>query len=154
MVIVDCPVPLPVKQLPILQKVDFIAVHCSASQPIAGYGAAEIDRIHKQRGFKCIGYHYVIRTTGVVEKGRPERTVGAHVEGFNSRSIGVCLVGGVDSTGKSTANFTQAQYGALAALIDDLKHRYPNAVVQGHRDFPDVAKDCPCFDVKKWLVKK
>lgn len=152
--IVECPVIIPVMRLALMAKVRYIAVHCSASQPQPGYGAAEIDRIHRDRKFQCIGYHYVIRASGVVERCRPERNAGAHVEGYNSQAIGICLVGGIDAKGKSVANFTPEQYIALRDLLGELTGRYPGAVVQGHRDFPDVRKDCPCFDVRTWYASQ
>lgn len=130
---------------------DFIAVHCSATPPTHNWGRAEIDRSHRQRGFIAIGYHYVIKRDGTVETGRPRDTVGAHVEGYNSRSIGICMIGGVNAAGKAENNFTPAQFDALADLLATLKRVFPKAVIQGHRDFPKVAKDCPSFDVRSWL---
>ena len=133
--------------------VKFIAIHCSASNVKMDVGAAEIDRWHRVRGFIKIGYHYVIRRDGTLETGRPTTEIGAHVEGFNSQSIGVCLVGGVDGSKlmKPENNFTPAQFANLAALLAGLKKLYPDAVIQGHRDFPNVAKACPSFDVGDWL---
>lgn len=135
------------------KKTDAIVVHCSATKPTMDIGAAEIERWHRQRSFLAIGYHYVIRRDGTVEKGRPEDTVGSHVQGHNSTTVGVCLVGGIDSKGKSQDNFTPDQFAALQNLLRELKGRYPTAEIKGHRDFPGVAKDCPCFDVKSWLTK-
>jgi N-acetyl-anhydromuramyl-L-alanine amidase AmpD len=104
----------------------------------------------KERGWSDIGYHYVIRRDGTVEHGRDVLEVGAHVQGFNHNSIGICLVGGVDAAGHSEHNFTSQQMDSLFSLVSVLQNRWPTAVVQGHRDFPDVTKDCPCFDVKLW----
>ena len=129
----------------------YVAVHCSATQPSQDIGLNEIRQWHRQRGWVDVGYHFIIRRSGLVETGRPIDAVGAHVEGFNSNSVGVCLVGGIDSKGRAEDNFTPAQYAALAELLRDLRKQYPGAVVQGHRDFPRVKKDCPCFDVRKWI---
>lgn len=133
--------------------VKFIAIHCSATNPKMDVGVEELDRWHRARGFVKIGYHYVIRRDGTLEIGRPTTEIGAHVEGFNSSSIGVCLIGGVDSSKlmKPEDNFTAAQFGSLRMLLAGLTKLYPSAVVQGHRDFPNVAKACPSFDVKEWL---
>jgi N-acetylmuramoyl-L-alanine amidase len=137
------------------EDVKFIAVHCSATAPTVDVGAAEIDRWHRMRGFLKIGYHFVIRRDGVAEEGRKLTERGAHVEDFNHCSIGVCLVGGVDASKRQLPqnNFTPEQFDTLAALLQDLKARFPSAVIQGHRDFPNVAKACPSFDVKRWLAK-
>jgi len=136
------------------KSTDYIAVHCSASVPDIATDAKVIDRWHRQRGFLMIGYHYVIKTDGTIEKGRDEEAIGAHVEGYNSTSIGICMVGGVDAngpTGKPVKNFSESQFDSLLTLLKTLKAKYPKAVIQGHRDFPKVAKACPCFDVIPWV---
>ena len=135
------------------KKTTAIVVHCSATQPKQDIGAAEIERWHRQRSFLAIGYHYVIRRDGTVELGRPDDTVGAHVEGHNSTSVGICLVGGVDAKLKPQDNFTAEQYAALHDLLVEVKAKYPEAEILGHRDFPGVDKACPSFDVKDWLKK-
>jgi len=135
------------------EKTDFIAIHCSATRDTQNIGAADIDRWHRKQGWACIGYHYVIRRDGTVEEGRDEEVVGSHVAGYNSVSVGVCMVGGVDANDvtKAKNNFTKAQFDSLKQLLIDLKVRYPKAKIQGHRDFPNVAKACPSFDVAAWL---
>ncbi|MDP9775929.1 N-acetylmuramoyl-L-alanine amidase [Agrobacterium sp. RC10-4-1] len=132
-------------------RTDYIAVHCAATRPSQDIGRADIDRWHRAKGWLMIGYHFVIRRDGRVETGRPVDAIGAHVEGYNSVSVGICLAGGVDEHGRSQDNFTPAQYAALAELLIELKAKYPKATIQGHRDFPKVAKDCPCFDVRSWV---
>jgi N-acetylmuramoyl-L-alanine amidase len=131
-------------------ETDFIAVHCSATPPTMDIGAAEIRRWHKAKGWMDIGYHFVIRRDGALEIGRDEAVHGAHVEGFNHNSVGICLIGGTDSAEKPEANFTAHQMAALFHLVARLQVKYPTAVLQGHRDFPNVKKDCPSFDVKQW----
>ena len=132
---------------------DYIVVHCSATKPSMNIGAADIDRWHRQRGFKCLGYHFVIKRDGTVEEGRPVDQVGAHVENWNSVSVGVCMVGGVAEKDVNIAenNFTEAQFDSLKKVVTDLKKRYPKAIIRGHRDFPKVAKSCPSFSVADWL---
>lgn len=135
------------------KETKYIAIHCSATGGDMDIGAKEIDRWHRQKGFFSIGYHYVIRRDGTLELGRDEDAIGAHVQGYNAVSIGICLVGGVnaDDISKAENNFTEAQFIRLRDLLVDLRVRYPDAEVLGHRDFPDVAKACPSFDVRKWL---
>jgi len=142
---------------------DLLVVHCSATRPTHDIGVKEITHWHVQRGFDTVGYHYVIRRNGTVETGRPETAVGAHVKGHNSRSIGICLAGGLDAGGKPANTFTAAQFAALGQLLDDLRKRYPDARILGHRDLsPDrngdgvispneFIKACPSFDVAAWL---
>ena len=134
------------------EKTDFIAIHCSATAN-QNFGAADIDKWHRKNGWACIGYHYVIRRDGTVEEGREESVIGAHVADWNAVSLGICMVGGVsaDDYTKAQNNFTKEQFASLKELLVDLKIRYPNAKIQGHRDFPNVKKACPSFDVAEWL---
>lgn len=133
------------------KRTDYIAVHCAATPPSFNGGAKEIRKWHRDKGWIDIGYHAVIRRDGTIEWGRPLDTVGAHVENFNAVSVGVCLVGGVNAKGQPEDNFTLAQYAALALLLREWKKLYPAAKIQGHRDFPNVKKACPSFDVRKWI---
>lgn len=135
------------------ESTDYIAIHCSATGPKQNIGAKDIDKWHRAKGWACIGYHYVIRRDGTVEEGREEGVIGAHVENWNHNSLGICLVGGVDANDitKAVDNFTHEQMEALKVLLKKLKEKYPKAHIQGHRDFPKVAKACPSFDVAKWL---
>jgi len=108
-----CPIALPLGKLAALAGVKAIAVHCSATRPTAIMGVREIHRMHVDRGFACVGYHYVIKRDGTIERGRPEDKMGAHVEGHNRDSLGVCLIGGIDADGKAKNNFTQDQFDSL-----------------------------------------
>ena len=129
-----------------------IAIHCSATRPSQDIGAADITAWHKKQGWRTIGYHWVIRRDGTLEKGRDEAIAGAHVEGHNANSVGVCLVGGVaqDDFTKPENNFTPRQFATLKRLLTDLARRFPDAVVKGHRDYPKVKKACPSFDARAW----
>ena len=135
-------------------KTDFIAIHCSATSEKQNFGAADIDKWHRSKGWACIGYHYVIKRDGTLEEGRRESQIGAHVADWNAVSLGICLIGGIDADDHTKAedNYTDAQWVTLKKLLKELKVRYPKAKIQGHRDFPKVAKACPCFDVKTWLA--
>lgn len=129
---------------------DYIVVHCSATQNKSNVDRSVIAQWHRAQGWMDIGYHYVIKTDGDVEIGRDRDAVGSHVKGHNETSIGICLVGGINKQGQSENNFTKAQFESLRGLLAELKLDYPDATICGHRDFPGVHKDCPCFDVKNW----
>lgn len=133
------------------EAVRYLVVHCSATQAKSDIGVKEITRMHRERGFLTIGYHFVIRRNGTIEKGRALDAIGAHAEGWNSRSLGICLVGGLDSNMKAQDNFTDDQFASLASLLQELRQGFPKASVLGHRDLPNVKKDCPCFDVRSWV---
>lgn len=128
-----------------------LTVHCSATPPDVYVDAKVIDRWHRAKGWLKIGYHFVIKRDGVVEEGRPITEVGAHVEGHNQGNLGICLAGGTDKSGKPEANFTDDQYHSLALLLQSLKKQFPEAEILGHRDWPNVHKACPSFDVREWI---
>ena len=132
----------------------YIVVHCSATRPSMDIGKTDIDRWHRAKSWLAIGYHYVIKRDGTIEEGRPDNVMGAHVSGHNSHSVGICLIGGVDEhdINKAENNFTDEQFESLQELLTGLQEKYPEAVIQGHRDFTGVKKDCPSFDVKDWMV--
>jgi hypothetical protein len=133
-----------------MREINQIVIHCSDTPAGMDIGAAEIRQWHtdpppRGRGWNDIGYHYVIRRDGQLEIGRPEEVVGAHVEGHNAHSIGVCMVGG----GKGVCNFTHDQWARLRSVVNMLTCEYPNAAVCGHRDL-NPAKQCPSFDARAW----
>lgn len=137
-----------------MRPIKSIVVHCSATPNGQEFTREDIDSWHKQRGWKKIGYHFVIELDGSIRIGRPVEEIGAHVQGYNSKTIGICMIG--------TDKFTQAQWQSLATLHDDLGSRFPDAQWFGHRDFsPDQdgdgyiepwewVKTCPGFDVRAW----
>jgi len=136
-----------------MRKINQIFIHCSATKASQNVTVADITRWHKERGFRTIGYHWVIYRDGSIHPGRPEEEIGAHVTGKNSYSIGVCLVGGIDAKGKAEANYTDSQWLSLRNKVIELKKKYPGVEVLGHRDAP-AAKACPSFDVRTWLKKE
>lgn len=136
-----------------MRAITHLVVHCSATKPSVAVDAKMIDRWHRERGFLKIGYHFVIKRDGTVETGRPLDEPGAHVAGHNALTIGICLAGGLnEKTGKSENNYTDEQFASLTGVLKQLKELFPTAEILGHRDFPKVAKDCPCFDVRKWVA--
>ena len=143
------------------RNIKYIAVHCTAGSQRTTIPA--LLAVFKERGFKNPGYHYVISADGVIHQLLGEDQVSNGVKGFNSVSINVAYIGGVISQEgvlKSVDNRTPEQKASLRKLLEALKQRYPQAVIQGHRDFsPDTngngvvdpwerIKDCPCFDAK------
>jgi N-acetyl-anhydromuramyl-L-alanine amidase AmpD len=183
---------------------NLIVIHCSATPSGKridrgtpgkhGYLSAEqvINSWHAVRGFKrsaaarqafnptlpSIGYHYVIDLDGAVLTGRHLDEAGAHAAQFNAKSVGICLVGGAERSGR----YTRAQWDALSKLVGNLTEslriplnpavRVPKAGllgydvmggICGHRDLsPDKngnrlvepfewLKTCPGFDVEAWL---
>ena len=128
-----------------MRNITEIIIHCSAVRPDQTSSARQIDRWHRERGFRCIGYHYVIRRSGEVETGRPISQAGAHTQGHNAHSIGICYEGGLDQQGNPADTRTPQQKEAMSHLVRHLLTCFPGATLHGHREF--AAKACPCFDV-------
>ena len=106
-------------------------------------------RCHAER-FGFTGYHYYITRDGQVYQTRHEQLVGAHAVGYNQHSLGVCYEGGLDEHGKADDTRTEAQKRALLRLLRRLKKAHPDARILGHRDLPNIHKDCPCFDCSEY----
>ena len=135
-------------------KTDYLVVHCSASTPKMDIGVKEITEWHVARGFRAVGYHFVIRRGGMREKGRDISDVGAHCVGHNHHSVGICLVGGVGADAVTPEdNFTKEQWTTLYLTLKELHEEYPKAVIVGHRDL-DASKACPSFDVSAYIDDK
>jgi len=152
------------------RAISHLVIHCSASPNGQAITPRDIDRWHHERGFRramafrdllnlnleAIGYHFVVMVNSLVATGRHLEEIGAHVQGSNAHSIGICMVG--------TDHFTPPQWAALAGLVTALRKDYPAAQVLGHRDFsPDIdgdgvvepwewMKTCPGFEVADWLA--
>lgn len=151
------------------RQVDHLIIHCSATRADQKITAIDIDKWHRAKGWWGCGYHFVIPRDGRIqseEKGdrcRPLAQAGAHVgdcgPGWNSRSIGICMAGGINAAGKAENNFTPEQWKALEEVVLSLLERFPTIkTIGGHRDLIRKTgappKDCPSFDVKTWFTKE
>jgi len=118
--------------------------------------AKDIDRWHRERGFLKIGYHFFIRRDGTREKGREINEAGAHVAGYNHKSVAVCMAGGSKhGAGNSDSweaenNFTEAQWAMLYSTLKELREFYPKAKIVGHTEL-DSRKACPSFSVPGYM---
>ena len=143
-----------------MRPIDEIIIHCSATRPEWRAGSktsakvSEIRKWHKDRGWRDIGYHYLIDRDGTVATGRPVEQVGAHVKGHNTGTIGVCLIGGHGSSenDRFEDNYTTEQEDTLRGLLTDLGARYGIDKVTGHNQY--AAKACPGFNVPRWLKRQ
>ena len=156
-----------------MRRIKEIIIHCSATPEGRDYTVEDITKWHKQRGFRTIGYHYVIYRDGSIHPGRPIEQIGAHCAGHNTSSIGICYIGGCASDGHTPKDTrTSEQKEALRSLVLLLKASYPDATVHGHCEFtctrykdtphikhadcsnschncPHAAKACPSFSVSE-----
>lgn len=134
-----------------------IVVHCSATLPEwlarapLSLKREEIRRWHLGRGWKDIGYHWLIDRDGKTTSGRPETVIGAGVEGHNAGVIHICLIGGHGSAATDAfgRHFTVAQDGALRRTIAEIRARTRIDRISGHNEW--AAKACPGFTVPAWL---
>ena len=130
-----------------MRTINFIVIHCSATRSNRTYSVTQLIRDHARR-FGFTGYHYYITRDGTTYQTRHENLVGAHARGYNKHSLGVCYEGGLDERGDPDDTRTPMQKRALLRLLRRLKKAHPAARILGHRDLPNVHKDCPCFDAK------
>jgi len=117
--------------------------------------AAEIRLWHvRDKGWRDIGYHYLIDRNGAVVTGRPVEQTGSHVKGRNTGTIGICLIGGhgADAADQFAEHFTPQQDAALRNHIADLRKKYGAIPVNGHNQY--AAKACPGFNVPSWLGRQ
>ena len=128
------------------KNIKLLVVHCSDSENNKTLTALDLHKMHLNFGWDGIGYHKVINRSGKIENGRPEYWIGAHVQGKNNISLGVCLIG--------KDRFTIKQYISLEKVLRKWKSLYPEAKIVGHRDTGDTHKTCPNFDVKTWVKDK
>ena len=133
-----------------MRKITEIILHCSATREGQDKRASDIKNWHLKRGFKDIGYHYIIDLDGKIEVGRPDEKVGAHVSGHNTNSIGICYIGGLDDKDKPKDTRTEKQKYSMLNLLIALTLKYRDITkITGHNRY--VNKACPCFDVEQWL---
>lgn len=128
------------------RTINRIIVHCTATPEGRVETVESVRRMHKAKGWADIGYHYLIGLNGERWNGRNVNLVGAHCEGYNANSIGVCYVGGCDKNMKAKDTRTDKQKTALIALLKDLRKLYPKAKIVSHRDLDRKGKACPSFD--------
>lgn len=128
-----------------MRQIKYLVVHCTAT-PQSTTPESIQNYWRKNLGWKNPGYHKMIRADGSVVDLLPEGQVSNGVAGHNSYSLHVSYIGGVDAKGKALDNRTPAQREALIKVLAKWKCKYPAAKIQGHRDFPGVAKACPSFN--------
>lgn len=141
-----------------MNNIDSIIIHCSATRAGQAFKAKDIDRMHRDRNFSMIGYHYVIDLDGTIEEGRPLSMEGAHCNtkgtsgiSYNKHSVGICYVGGLDANGNPADTRTPAQKIALIELVSRLKSQFKITEVLGHRDTSPDLNDNGIVESKEWI---
>lgn len=131
-----------------MRVVKYIVVHCTATPQ--NTSITSIQNYWKNvLKWSSPGYHFIIEPNGAIHQLQDESKIANGVKGYNSNAIHLSYIGGVDAANKPLDNRTPDQKKAMLTLIQNLKRKYPLAVIQGHHDFPGVHKACPSFDAKK-----
>lgn len=133
-----------------MRNIEYIVLHCTAT-PQATSVQSILNYWKDSLGWRNPGYHYIIKADGQSVNLLPIDQVSNGVAGYNSKSIHISYVGGIDFKGRAFDNRTAAQISTQMTLIKKLKAQFPTAKIKGHRDFPNVKKECPSFDVSTWL---
>lgn len=132
-----------------MREIKYIVLHCTATNQKATIQG--IQNYWKSLGWKNPGYHYIISPNGLVTSLQPISMPSNGVAGYNAHSIHISYIGGIDASGNPLDNRTNEQRLEMLRLVTELKQQFPNAEIKGHRDFPNVQKACPSFEVKGWL---
>lgn len=125
-------------------------MHCTATPPTTTVQSI-LNYWKKNLGWKNPGYHRLIEANGKVHTLLPDESISNGVAGYNGNSLHVSYIGGVDAKGNVLDTRTAEQKKAILAILKEWKAKHPKAIIQGHRDFPNVKKSCPSFDVVSWL---
>ena len=141
------------------RPVNKIVIHATESFTNSNFGAEEINDIHNKLGDEGIQYHYVIRRDGRLQRGLSIEESGKHTgnEGIDKNSIGIVMVGGIDSPTTeqpfqtSSSSFTRVQYNTLEQFLTVYYHNFPGGSVYGHNDLDNSELD-PYFDVQDYIL--
>jgi N-acetylmuramoyl-L-alanine amidase len=127
-----------------MRKIDYIVIHCTAT-PRNTKVSSILNYWKNNLKWKNVGYHFLIEENGNINRLVSLDKVTNGVKGFNSVSIHISYIGGQFEDDR-----TEAQKGSILLCIkESLDYIKKKVVIQGHRDFPNVAKSCPQFDAKK-----
>lgn len=134
-----------------LGQITHLTIHCAATPAGRDVKAATVEAWDIAK-FGQVSYHWIVELDGTKHHSLPDTVKGAHVANHNSGNIGVCYVGGMDAHMANPQDTrTDAQKQSLKEIVQDYQSRFPGLHVLGHRDWPNVTKACPSFDVSAWL---
>jgi N-acetylmuramoyl-L-alanine amidase len=134
-------------------KIKYLTIHCTATPEGRDNTAAEVVHMDMEK-YHQPSYQIIVELDGDSVRCLDDCELGAHVGLHNTGNIGISYVGGTECLnkgGKPKDTRTDAQKATLRRLVAEYKKLYPGIIVRGHRDWPKVAKACPCFDVATQL---
>lgn len=129
-----------------MREIKFIVLHCTGAPANQSTDSIK-NHWSEVLKWKTMGYHYLISVDGSFEQLLPIEKTSNGVKGFNATSIHICYKGGLGGVDTRT----EPQKETLEMLVKQMKAKFPDAEIKGHRDFPNVKKYCPSFEVKDWL---
>jgi N-acetylmuramoyl-L-alanine amidase len=130
-----------------MRDIHYLVIHCTAGGVNQSTKAIK-DYWKNTLKWKSVGYHYLISADGTIEQLADESQITNGVAGFNKVSIHISYKGGVEN-GKPKDTRTFSQKASMLSLLKDLRKKYPKAIIQGHRDFPNVKKACPSYSARE-----
>ena len=131
----------------IIKKIEEIILHCSATKEGRDYSPLDVHRWHLDRGWIGCGYNFIITRDGTIWECRPENSIGAHCTGHNTKSIGICYIGGLDEKGNPKDTRTTEQKKSLLELVRYLMEKYNLTTDKIHCHNEYANKACPCFKI-------
>lgn len=137
-----------------------VVVHWTDTYSNKNIGSEEINTTQKELGSESIGYHYVIRRDGSLQRGRPVNKQGDHalINGHDEYSIGLVFVGGINAPSgtafpgnfRSVSSLTLSQMNTFNEFCKAFYERYPGGQILGHNDIDPLEED-PGFDVRDYV---
>ncbi|WP_099192248.1 peptidoglycan recognition protein family protein [Tepidibacter mesophilus] len=98
-------------------------------------------RYHISKGWRDVGYHYVINKEGSLQKGRVENDTAAACKEakMNYKGIHICLTGNFDNYEPNNN-----QFATLIKIVNDImkRHNIPTNNIKKHTDYAHY-KSCP-----------
>lgn len=111
--------------------VEFLVVHSTNTNINQDLSFEDIIKHRHQEGYPDVGFHFVIHRCGMLSAGIPMTQTGTHTSHFDTRSLGILMVGGKTTRGKPSDNYTKEQKAALTLLLNVLSLMHRNATPKG-----------------------
>lgn len=128
-----------------MRNIKYLVVHCTAT-PQNTTVKSILNYWKNEKGWKNPGYHVMVEADGTPHELLPIEQISNGVRGYNTPSIHISYIGGIDSKGHALDTRTPAQKATILKYLKKWKGMFPGAKIQGHRDFPGVKKSCPSFN--------
>ena len=140
------------------REITEVVCHWTETPTNKNIGSEEINNLHVDQGLNGIGYHYMIRRDGSIQRGRPVNIEGEHAINHNQRSIAVCFVGGINVPSEtinltqyiSSSSLTRSQFNSFDHFCRAFYNVWPGGQIVGHSDIDTLTND-PGFDVRAYV---